>query len=131
MDIYLKIVSGILIGCILSLILSSRSKDFSLLVSIGICAISCISSVQLMDGVIDFLKSAQSICDLDNQMLSIVLKCTGIGLITEIAGTICQDSGNGALAKVLQICGAAAALWLSLPLLQKLLDILLDVLNNL
>ena len=44
---------------------------------------------------------------------------------------ICEDSGNGALGKALQFLASAVILYLSLPLLSKLLDIVEGMLDNL
>ena len=79
--------------------------------------------------IVDFLKSLQVLGQLNWEMVQILLKTVGIGLITEITALICTDMGNASLGKSLQILSVAVILWLSLPLFQRLLDLLDAVLG--
>ena len=73
----------------------------------------------------------QTLGDLQPQWLSIMLKSVGIGLIVEIGGLICNDAGNSAMGKTLQVLGAAAVLWLSIPLINSLISLLEQILGGL
>lgn len=64
-------------------------------------------------------------------MLGLLLKAVGIGLVSQIAGAVCTDAGNGALARQLQLLGNAAILYLSLPLFSGLLELLQEILGEL
>jgi stage III sporulation protein AD len=50
-----------------------------------------------------------------------VVKTVGVGLTVRIAGALCRDSGQGALAAVLEITGTAAAIFCCLPLFEQVL----------
>jgi hypothetical protein len=52
-------------------------------------------------------------------------------LIGELAGLICSDAGNAALAKSIQILTTAVILWLSIPLFESLLDLVQAILGEL
>jgi stage III sporulation protein AD len=80
--------------------------------------------------VVDFIRQLQATAQLDDGMLEILLKAVGIGLIGEIASLICADTGNAALGKSLQLLSAAVILWLSLPLLTQLLELLQQILGG-
>ena len=43
---------------------------------------------------------------------------------------ICSDAGNSALGKTLQILGAVAVLWLSIPLINSLIALLEQILGD-
>jgi stage III sporulation protein AD len=77
------------------------------------------------------MQRLQKIGALNQELLNILLKIVGICFTAEIAGLICEDSGNGALGKALQFLASAVILYLSLPLLSKLLDIVEGMLDNL
>lgn len=91
---------------------------------VGVLALS------YLQPVVDFIRQLQTTAQLDDGMLEILLKTMGIGLIGEIAGLICADTGNSALGKSLQMLSAAVILWLSLPLLTQLLELLQQILGE-
>jgi stage III sporulation protein AD len=68
---------------------------------------------------------------LNTDLLAVILKTVGIGLIGELAGLICSDAGNAALAKSIQILTTAVILWLSIPLFESLLDLVQAILGEL
>ena len=72
----------------------------------------------------------QDVGNLDSNVLKILLKSVGIGLIGEICGAICSDSGNGSLGKMLQLLSASVILWLSLPILEQVLDTITEILEG-
>ena len=75
--------------------------------------------------------SARSVTFLESTsaVFSIALKCAGIGLLTELIGLVCADAGERAMAKALEVLGAATIVWLSLPLIRQLLSLIEGVLS--
>ena len=67
--------------------------------------------------------------NLEPELLHSVLKAVGIGLLAELTGQICADSGNASLGKSLQILATAVILWLMLPLFTQLIDLLEEILG--
>lgn len=90
-----------------------------------------ICAMELLTPVISLIKTFQSVGQLNHQFIEILLKCTGIGIVAEIAGLICQDSGNATLSKALHICATVIVLRLSVPLFQNLLELLLELMEKL
>lgn len=129
MNDFIKAAGIVLIAVILSLILAKQNKDISVLLTITVCVIIVIAAMQYIHPVIDFFRKLKVVGQLDSELFAIVLKAVGIGLLSEIAGTICADSGNGALAKTLHILATAVIVWISLPLLNKLLQLIENVLE--
>lgn len=131
MDVYFKTVAGITIAVILSLTLSKKSPEISLVLSIAACTMVMCVAAYFLSPVMDFIYQLQSLGQLDSDIFRILIKAVGIGLLGEICGLICSDSGNTALGKALQILTVAAMLWLSLPLMNSLLQILQGILGDL
>jgi stage III sporulation protein AD len=73
--------------------------------------------------VVDFVRQLQSNSGTDPEFVRILLKSVGIGLVAEIAGLICTDAGNAAMAKTIQILATAVILWLAMPLMSALLEL--------
>ncbi len=129
MNDFIKAAAIALVAVILSLILAKQNKDISVLLTIAVCSIIVITAMQYFHPIIDFFRKLKVIGQLDPELFAILLKAAGIGLLSEIAGMICTDSGNGALAKTLHILATAVIIWISLPLLNNLLLLIENVLE--
>ena len=125
---YLRLAAAALAGLILVLVVGRLSKDLSLLLSLAVCVLVCVGAMEFLEPVTDLLRELRQMAELDTQALSILLKCAGIGVVSELAELLCADAGEGALGKALQICSNAAILWLSLPLVQQILTMIGEVL---
>ena len=108
--------------------LSKQAKNFSVLLTLAVCTLVCISAMEFLKPVTQLLHQLQQLADLDSDALNILLKCALIGVISELAGVLCSDAREGALGKALLICSNAAILWLILPLVQQILTLIGEVL---
>ena len=129
MALYLKCAGAALIGVVL--VLTLGRKEMGLVLSAAVCAMLALAAVEYLEPVLDLLHRLEELGRLDGAMIAILLKCVGIGLITEIAGMICADSGNASLAKALQLLGTAVTLWLAVPLFNGLLTLIQEILERL
>ncbi len=130
MALFWKAAAGALLAAILSLALGKWSKDMSVLLSMAVSCMIAMIIVAYLEPVLDFLRQLESLGDLQGDMLGILLKALGIGLVAEIAGIVCTDAGNSSLAKSLQLLGGAVILWLSIPIFNALLDLIQDILGG-
>lgn len=131
MDIFIKATAGILVALVLCLSLSKQGKDISLLLTIAVCCMIVAAAISCLEPVVAFIDKLQSIGQLDSQMIQILLKAVGIGLLAEVTGLICADVGNAAMGKTLQILATAAILWMSIPLLNELIELIDGILGAL
>ena len=129
MALYLKCAGAALVGVVL--VLTLGRKEMGMALSAAVCAMIALAAAQYLEPVLEHLRRLEELGGLDGAMIAILLKCVGIGLITEIAGMICTDSGNASLAKALQLLGTAAVLWLAVPLFDGLLTLIQEILEGL
>lgn len=130
MALYWKATALVMVALLLGLTLR-REQNFALLLAIAACAMASMAAVTYLEPVVDFLRELEALGDLSGDMLGLLLKAVGIGLISQIAGAVCTDAGNDALARQLQLLGSAAILYLSLPLFSGLLELLQEILGEL
>ena len=123
MDTVLKVIFGAIIAVILGLMLRQQGKDIALLLSTAVCCMVIAIGISYLTPVVDFVRELQANTGMDPAFIRIILKSVGIGLVAEIAGLICTDAGNAALAKTIQILATAVILWLALPLMRALLEL--------
>ena len=124
MNVFIKATAGILTALILWINLHKNAKDFSVLLAIVACALVIIAAVDFIRPIVDFLNDLQEIGKIDGDLLSIILKVVGIGLLAEFTSLVCKDAGNEAMGKALQVLSSVVVLWLSLPVFEKLLSLL-------
>lgn len=131
MDYIWKACVLALVCVLLYLILAKKDPDIASVVTLGACSIILIGALIYLEPVVSLIRELQSTGKLDNQFINILLKCTGIGLLSEITALLCQDLGNTALGKTLQISACAVILWLALPLFTQLLSLLSQIMESL
>lgn len=125
---YLRFAAAALVGLILTLVLGRQSRDMSLLLSLAVCVLLCLGAMEFLEPVTALVRELQRLGELDSGAVSILIKCAGIALLSELASLLCADAGEGAMGKALQICSNAAIVWLSLPLLRQVLTMIGEVL---
>lgn len=130
MELFWKAAAGVLMAVILGLVLGKQEKDISLMLSIAVCAMAAIIALSYLEPVLDMLRQMEKLGSLGGDMLSVLLKAVGIGLVAEIAGMVCADAGNAALGKTMQMLGTAAVLWLSIPIFNAFLMLIQQILGE-
>ena len=128
---FLQILGAVLLAIILVLALKSYCKEIGTILAITVCCLTGITTLRYLQPVLEFLKKLEDLGGLDEVMVEILLKSTGIGIITEIANLVCKDAGNESMGKSMQLLGTAVILYLSLPLFQTLIELLQKILGEL
>lgn len=130
MDIMVKAAACVLLALVLYWMLAKQDKDISVLLSTVVCTMIAAAAVMQFEPVLSFLNRLGTTAQLDPQLLQILFKAVAIGLIGEITGLICNDAGNSALAKTLQLLSSVVVLMLSLPLFEALLELIEGLLST-
>jgi len=131
MELFWKATAGILIATVLIITVEKQEKDLSLLLSMTVSVMTVFAGLTYLKPVITFLYQLEDLGDLGSDILDILLKATGIGLVSELAAGICRDGGNSALAHAVKLLGAMTMLSLSLPILETLIEMIQMILGEL
>lgn len=123
MNIFIQAVAGALIAVIFCALLSGQRKDITLLLSLAVCSMILLAAVNFLEPVVELMDTLREAGQLDPQLLQTILKAVAIGLIAELAALICSDGGNAALGRAVEILAGAVVLWLSIPLMKELLEL--------
>ena len=122
MDIF-NIAAFCLVCAILSLVLRQYKPEYALLLSLA-CSIAVI--LFILDGVIQVRDQLNLILQnslLNEELVTIVFKCLGICILTELASQSCRDAGESAIAAKVELAGKIALLTMSLPMFLRLLEV--------
>lgn len=127
MDI-IKIIGIGLISLIITIILKQYKPEFSIYISLIAGILILYLVMDKLTGIIDLLKSLAQKTSISNSFLLILLKITGIAILTEFAESVCKDAGEVAIAKKIELGGSIIIIAISVPILSKLLETILMVL---
>lgn len=124
MQSYLKLSVAALCAALAALTLRKSSPDVAMLLGIVGCVIGAIAVIELLEPVVAFVRTLYQKTGLDSELLSPLLRSAGVGLLTQISASVCTDAGQSALARVVELGGAALCLYLALPLLGAVVTLL-------
>ena len=131
MDDFWKAAAAVLLTVILSLAIGKQEKDISVLLTMAASCMTAVIAIYYLEPVLDFLRDLETVGNLQNGLLDVLLKAVGIALVAELAGMACTDAGCGSLGKSLQLLASAAILYLSIPVFRTLLTLIRDILGEL
>lgn len=127
MDI-IKIIGIGLISLIIIIIIKQYRPEFTIYISIisGILIISL--CMDKLSGIINILTSLSNKTGLNSEYLGILLKITGIAILTEFAVSICNDAGETAIGTKIDLGGKIIIVSISIPIIVALLELIVKIL---
>lgn len=128
MEEIIKIVGIGLVALVIVIILKQYRPEYTIYVSIiaGVLILTLIMSK--ISGIINLLKSISDKTYINKQFLGILLKITGIAIITEFAVSICTDAGEKAIASKIEIGSKVIIIAMSIPIISSLLELIVEIL---
>ena len=129
MEAFWKAAAIVLMTVILGTALGKTEKDMAVLLTLAACCAVLLAAVPYLSEVVTFLRQLGGSLMTENPFVDILLKITGVSLITELTGLISADAGSGALGKALQFLGNAVILCLSIPLFEAFLALIQEILG--
>ena len=127
MDI-VKIIGIGLIALIIIVIIKQYKPEFAIYVSLGAGILIFALIAAKMSGIIDILKSLASKTAINSDFLVLLIKITGIAILTEYAINICKDAGENAIASKIDLGGKVLIMSMSIPIMSSLLETIIKIL---
>lgn len=128
MELYWKAAAMAL--TILVLGKSIARQDIALILGLMASVMVGLLLMHYLEPVIEFLDQLHKIGDIQGNMLGILMKILGIGILTELTDMVCKDAGNASLGKAMQLLGTAVILWLALPIFRTLIQLIQKILGE-
>lgn len=122
MDMILKCAGVAVLGTILTLL--TRKQEFSILASMAVILLILTMALTFMKPVLTFMDTLSSTAGLGNGTVAPVVKALAIGFITSIGTNLCEDAGEKTIGAALKMAGGIAAVYVLLPLMESLLQLL-------
>ncbi len=126
MDI-IKIIGIGFLCLIITIILKEYKKEYAIYSVIIGGAIIIFYSMGTIKNIISFLNNLSSKTN-DDFFISLLLKITGIAILTEYAVSICKDSGESSIANKIDFGGKIIVVSLSVPIISRTVESLTKLL---
>lgn len=122
-----QIIAVGFIAVIIIVVLKQYKPEYSMYVSIIAGAIIIFLSLDKITAIINLLTNLSKKSGINAEYLGILLKITGIAILTEFAVSICKDSGESAIASKIDFGGKVIVISMSVPIIYALLEIILKI----
>ncbi|HEU4962843.1 MAG TPA: stage III sporulation protein AD [Bacilli bacterium] len=124
----IQIVGLGLAATILIVVLRGQSPQIAFLLSLLVGVFIFIFLLDKIQLVINLLERLSVQAGVELIFLQTILKIIGIAYIAEFAAQIAKDSGEGAIAGKIELAGKVLILVLALPIVQRVVETVLNML---
>ena len=124
MDVLIRFSAAAALITAVCLLLRRSNPELQVPLAAAGCALVLGMALKLLSPVREFLERAAALSGLSDAYFLPVAKFVVIGIVAKGAADLCRDGGQSAMAGAVELGGAAAALYVSLPLLTALLGFL-------
>ena len=130
MDTLVRAGAAAVVAAILISLIKKHSAAMALALSLACCCLLGAAFAELLRPVLSFASRLREVAGLPGAFLSPLLKVVSVGLVTQLCGAVCSDAGEGALTRLVTLCGSAAALYCALPLMEAVLALVSTLLEG-
>ena len=124
----IKIIGIGLIALILIIILKQYKPEFVIYVSLITGALILTLTFSKISGIIELINSLSSKVSINQEFIKLLIKITGIAILTEFAVSICKDTGETAIASKIDMGGKVIMVSMSVPIIAGLLETIIKIL---
>lgn len=122
-----KIIGVGIISLIIAIIIKQYKPEFAIYVAIIAGVIIILMVINKLFAIVKLLTTLSQKSGINGTYLSILLKITGIAILTEFGTSICKDAGEQAIANKVEFGGKIIIISISVPIITALLEVLLQI----
>jgi len=123
----IKIIGIGLVALILIIVIKQYKPEFALYISIAAGLIIFFLVLDKLSGIIDLLVNLSNKANINKDFIVILLKITGIAILSEFAISVCKDSGEAAIASKIDFGAKIIMVAISIPIIASLLEMILKI----
>lgn len=126
-------VGGLVLVClVVLLVLRQIRPEWGTLVRLAAAVVAAGFILTMVSSVLSLVEELSSISEgaMPSDTWGILLKALGVAFLSEVAASVCRDSGESGLAGWVEMAGRVEILLLSFPLIRTVLDTVSDLLGG-
>lgn len=125
----MKVFILAVVVALLCMVIKQYKPEYALACQLCGVAVVFLYIASSLEGVLGTLREMVSSSGLDVSFLGILIKALAISVLSDLASSVCRDSGNNTLANAVELCGRTVIIVLSLPILEKLAEAAIGFIN--
>lgn len=111
-------------GAVMALVIKKHNPELSLLLGVAVGVLVLTLTGEMAGELTALLEEIKSLSGMSPAVLSPVLKCVAIGIVTRLASDVCRDAGASMAASSTELLGALAALCSAVPLFRTFIQMI-------
>ncbi len=123
-----KLIGIGLISLVIITIVKQYKPEFTIYVSLMAGCLMLMIAFERLADIINLLDNLANRTSINGSFITLLLKITGIALLTEFAVSICKDAGETAIANKMDVGGKIMIVAVSVPIISSLLETVTKVL---
>lgn len=100
------------------------APEFSVLLVLAAGTGMLLLAAEALGQVLEHMENMAELAQIQETVLRPVVKTTAISILTKITGELCRGGGEGGLAAFVETAGTMLALWVALPLVEGVLELM-------
>ncbi len=124
----IKIAAIAVAAALCAVVVRKSAAELALVLALSAGAILLTCSLGALEGVRALMDTLADTAGLSPAVLAPVVKTVGIAILTRVAAELCRDAQEGGIAAFVETAGAAAALFVALPLMKTVLSMITGLL---
>lgn len=122
-----KLIGIGLLALIIIVIIKQYKPEFSIYISLVAGTLIILLVLDKLIGIINLLTTLSKKAGINATYLLILLKITGIAILTEFGISICKDAGEVAIANKIEFGGKIIIISISIPIISALLEVIMKI----
>ncbi len=124
METVFQIAAVCLLAAVLIALLKKNAPELALLLALAAAVAVLFVLSGALQGISDFLRRLMSAGGISPELFTPLFKTVAIALISRVGADLCRDTGESALASLVDMAGAFGAIMAALPLFEAVWEIL-------
>ena len=129
MDMVLQVAAVCVVASVLSLVLQKSCPEIGLVLTLSTVVLVGLFLLDSIGQLLEILHTLTSSSGMREPLMVPIYKILGIGAVVRIGESLCRDAGDSALAAVVETAGAVCAFLAAIPLLDTVLDMLMELMQ--
>ena len=130
MDTIFQISAIAVITAVCGCVVRQHAGSLSAVLSAAACIFILLLAFRFLRPILELIKRLEQLSGLSGTATAPMLKVAGIGILAQIAGGVCEDAGEASLNHAVQIGATVLSVYVSLPLMSAVLDLLEQILGG-
>lgn len=124
-----KIAGIAIVGMLLSVTLRGKSPAAATLIALGATLVMTAMTLSGFEAIFNGFSELIEAGGIEPLYYKSLIKVIGVAYFTDIISGICRDAGEGAVAAKLEIAGRVMILTLTMPVVVRLIEVIINALS--